>query len=67
MGFLYRYTTEGYCKANIDNIRQGLLLISIVRKLEQVGDHITNIAEEIIFYKEAKILKHGNKDELESE
>ncbi len=52
---------EEYCKANVDNMRQALILISIIRKLERVGDHITNIAEEIIFYKEAKILKHGNK------
>lgn len=50
-----------YFKANTDNIAQGLYLLSIIRKLERVGDHITNIAEDIIFYKEAKQLKHGDK------
>ncbi len=52
---------EEYCKENPEKIRQALLLLSIIRKLERVGDHVTNIAEEVIFYKEAKILKHGNK------
>lgn len=50
-----------YLKVNTDNIPQGLYLLSIIRKLERVGDHITNIAEDIIFYKDAKQLKHGDK------
>jgi phosphate transport system protein len=58
---------EDYIKLNLDQIKQALLLISIIRKLERVGDHITNIAEEIIFYKEAKVLKHGNKGGIEDE
>jgi phosphate transport system protein len=58
---------EEYIKSNSGQIRQSLLLISIIRKLERVGDHITNIAEEIIFYKEAKVLKHGNKGGIEVE
>ncbi|WP_207496035.1 phosphate signaling complex protein PhoU [Aridibaculum aurantiacum] len=52
---------EEYCRNHPDKIRQALLQLSIIRKLERVGDHITNIAEEIVFYKEAKVLKHGNK------
>ena len=33
-------------------------LISIIRRIERVGDLSSNIAEEIIFYLEAKVLKH---------
>jgi phosphate transport system protein len=36
-----------------------LNILSIIRKLERVGDQTKNIAEEIIFYIEAKVLKHG--------
>jgi phosphate transport system protein len=58
---------EEYIKGDTTQIKQALLLASIIRKLERVGDHITNIAEEIIFYKEAKVLKHGNKGGVEDE
>jgi len=37
-----------------------LYLFSIINKLERVGDLAKNIAEETIFYVEAKILKHAN-------
>lgn len=50
-----------YCKAGNENIEQALHLLSIIHRLERVGDHVTNIAEEIIFFKEARVLKHGNK------
>ena len=50
-----------YCQENKDSIPQAINLLSIIRKIERVGDHITNIAEEIIFFKEAQVLKHGNK------
>lgn len=47
-----------YIRANPDNINQALYTISTVRKLERVGDQCKNIAEEVIFYMEAKVLKH---------
>ncbi len=56
-----------YCRTNPDRINQALLQLSIVRRLERVGDHVTNIAEEIIFYKEATVLKHGNKGNTEQD
>ena len=54
---------EDYVKSNLDKIHQALLIFSIIRKLERVGDHITNIAEEVIFYKEGKVLRHYKKIE----
>ncbi|MBX5439103.1 MAG: phosphate signaling complex protein PhoU [Thermoflavifilum sp.] len=45
------------------SIRQELLVLSIIRKLERVGDQAKNLAEEIIFYVEAKVLKHHSKQE----
>lgn len=44
-----------------EDIDQSLYIISIIRKLERVGDQSKNIAEEIIFYLEAKVLKHAKK------
>lgn len=52
---------EEYLKNNPSDIDQALYASSIIRKLERVGDHAKNIAEEIIFYIEAKVLKHINK------
>lgn len=50
-----------YCKENPDKIEQALYLLSMIRKLERVGDHAKNMAEETIFYIEAKVLKHKSK------
>jgi len=45
-------------KADINVLKDALYVLSIIRKLERVGDQSKNIAEEIIFYVEAKVLKH---------
>ena len=43
---------------NLEKTEQALNVLSIIRRLERVGDQSKNIAEEIIFYIEAKVLKH---------
>jgi len=42
-------------------ILQAIYFLSIIRKMERNGDYITNVAEEIIFYVKAKVLKHKRK------
>jgi len=56
-------------KADLNSMPEALYMLSIIRKLERVGDQSKNIAEEIIFYVEAKILKHleSSKRKLEGE
>lgn len=44
-----------------NNASDALQLVSIFRKLERIGDHSTNMAEEIVFYLDAKVLKHQGK------
>lgn len=51
-----------YIRKNNDKIEQCLYIISIIRKLERLGDQTKNIGEEIIFYIEAQVLKHLKKD-----
>lgn len=50
--------TTGLIREDIEQTQNYLYLFSIVRKLERVGDLTKNIAEELIFYIEAKVLKH---------
>lgn len=50
-----------YMKDNPEGIMEGLTLYSIIKKLERIGDQTTNIAEEIIFYQNAKVVRHKSK------
>lgn len=43
---------------NTQLTEEAMYILSIIRRLERVGDQCTNIAEETIFYLEAKVLKH---------
>lgn len=39
--------------------RCALKMLLVIRKLERIGDHCSNIIEEIVFYVDAKVLKHS--------
>ncbi len=47
-----------YINNNPKTVRQSLFMFSVIRKIERTGDHIKNIAEDLIFYVEAKVLRH---------
>lgn len=49
---------SSYLKDHTEDMQQALNILSIIRRLERVGDQSENIAEEIIFYLEAKVIKH---------
>jgi len=48
-----------YILKHPDEINEALNMHNILRKIERMGDHSNNIAEEIVFYIEAKVLKHN--------
>ncbi len=50
-----------YLSQNPEHTFCGLKVMMLIRKLERIGDHCSNIVEEIVFYVDAKILKHGGK------
>jgi phosphate transport system protein len=50
-----------YLQQNPSQTSCGLKTFLLIRKLERIGDHCSNIVEEIVFYIDAKVLKHGGK------
>lgn len=48
-------------KQDPEHVEECLSMLSIIRKLERSGDQSKSIAEEIIFFIEAKVLKHSPK------
>ena len=50
-----------HMKQNSEDVEAGLDLILIARNLERLGDHATNIAEDVIFAFTGKDVRHGGK------
>ena len=50
-----------YLQENTAHLHCGLKTILLIRKLERIGDHCSNLVEEIVFYVDAKVLKHSGK------
>lgn len=48
-------------------VRTGARFVSILRLIERMADHAVNIAENVIFVLEAKLVRHSRMDEAEFE
>lgn len=56
-----------YIPTHLEHTIESLHILSTIRKLERAGDQAKNIAEEIIFYVEAKVLKHTSRKDKNKE
>ncbi len=54
-------------KQDKNNIESGVVLLFMSRQLERLGDHCTNIAEDVFFIVEAHFVKHKHQKYLFSE
>ncbi|KAB2653898.1 MAG: phosphate signaling complex protein PhoU [Verrucomicrobia bacterium] len=50
-----------HMKLSPDNIQRSLHLLVAVKSLERIGDHATNIAEEVVYLCEAQDIRHADK------
>src|SRR5690606_30765786 len=48
-----------YMMADTSSLQRALSLILISRNLERIGDHATNIAEEVIYWLKGRDVRHG--------
>lgn len=46
-------------KKKSNKIEQGIYLIAVARDLERVADLATNLGEDVVFMREARIIRHG--------
>ena len=51
-------TLIGIMKKSPENIAPALSLFSVVRQLERIADHATNIAEDVVYLVEGEIIRH---------
>jgi phosphate transport system protein len=51
-------------KVNPTQVESGLTLILIARNLERIGDHATNIAEDVIFALTGEDVRHSARVEI---
>jgi phosphate transport system protein len=49
----------GLIKQHPENTDQRLMLLSVCRQLERMGDHASNIAEDVVYLLSGDIIRHG--------
>jgi len=60
-------TLTEYLKQHPEKAAMALDLRSVFLRIERAGDHVTNLAEEIVFYIDAEVLKHSNSHAMNDE
>lgn len=56
-------TLTSYLTQQPHHIYCGMKLLLLIRKLERIGNHCCNIVEDLVFYLDAKVLKHSHQAE----
>ena len=51
-----------FMESNLQQIPQALYLLSVVRNLERIADHSTNIAEDVLFLVKGIDVRHHNEE-----
>jgi phosphate transport system protein len=51
-----------YMIADKNTIERSLHILRIAKNLERIADLTTNIAEDVIFMKKGKVIKHGKEE-----
>jgi phosphate transport system protein len=53
-------------RKNPDEAEQRILLLSVCRQLDRIGDHASNIAEDIVYMLSGNIIRHSSADMTDS-
>ena len=51
-------------KQHPENTDQRLMLLSVCRQLERMGDHASNIAEDVVYLLSGDIIRHGENEAM---
>ena len=54
---------KSFLQDNIDEIEPALQYFSAARHIERIGDHATNIAEDVIYLVDGEIARHRHEDD----
>ncbi len=57
---IFKMLLDEMVAAQIDGVSRDVSLILIARNLERIGDHATNVAEEVIYWINGRDIRHGN-------
>ena len=61
MKYQSRVEIEGLIAQHPELVRAYLRLLAVSRNLERIADLATNIAEDVVYLVEGRIIRHGNK------